>query len=59
MKNPLDSGFKIFSFEGILVVSLCFLIVYYFLIFNQIPNCPSANIIMKKTNHYENNKNAH
>ena len=48
--NPLDSSSKIFSFKGILVVSLCFLIVYYFLIFNQIPNCLSANIIMMKKN---------
>ena len=31
IKKPFDSRFKIIAFKGILIVSLCILIVYYFL----------------------------
>ena len=47
-KKLQDTSFKISTFKDILIVSLCFLIVYYFFIFDQISNYISDNIIITK-----------
>ena len=56
LKTPLDLDLDLSDFKGTIVVLIYILIVYYFFISDQIPNCFSTDIIITKKNHCKNTK---
>ena len=52
-KKPLKISFNFLTFNGILIVSLYFLFLFYFFIFDQIWNYVLSYMIITKTNHFE------